>query len=109
MEQKGMTRKQFLIQSVSSYFNILLGAFWLILGIREHKPFEWILGLVFLVLSLSLLVVLFVQWRRHPLVDEALDKRLTLDFKESMKGMGIVFGIITFGFLLAFGLVALLT
>ena len=49
-----------------------------------------------------------VDYRRYPLNNEELDKQIGENFKSGMTGIGITFGIITVGFLLAFGLVALL-
>ena len=47
--------------------------------------------------------------KRHRIEDVQLDEQLTKSFKEGAKGAGIVFGIITLGFLIAFILVAVLT
>lgn len=109
MEQKGITKKQFILQTASTYINLLLGVYWIVTGIQEHRPFTWISGIVFIGLSLALIISMYIQWRRHPVVDEELDRQITRDLKENMKGMGIFFGVIAFGFLLAFGLVLILT
>ena len=109
MENKGLTKKQFRIQSFSLYFNLALGLLWLWIGIEGHHPFQWILGIVFLLLAAWGILSLYLQWKRHPVVDEELDRQVTHDFKESLKGMAITIGIIVIGFLLAFGLVRLFT
>ena len=69
----------------------------------------WIPGIVLIAICLGLFLTLFIQWRRHPVVDEELDRKLMRNFKEGMKGGAIVFGIIVLGFLLAIGLALLLT
>ena len=69
----------------------------------------WIMGAAFLALTISLIVYFAVMRKRHPVEDAQLDEQVTKNFKDGMKGAGIVFGIITFGFLLAFVLVAILT
>lgn len=109
MENKGITKKQFRIQSFSSYFNLVLGLIWIWIGIDSNQPFEWILGIVFILLSAGSILSLYLQWKRHPVVDEELDRQATQNFKEGMKGMAITIGIIIIGFLLAFGLVRLFT
>jgi len=109
MDKNGITKKQFILQTASSYINLLLGVFWLVEGIQEQKPAKWIIGIVFIAITFGIFISLFIQWRRNPVVDEERDKQLTRNFKDQMIGMGIVYGVITFGFLLAFGLVWLLT
>ena len=109
MENKGITKKQFRIQSISSYFNLVLGLIWIWIGIEGNHPFQWILGIVFILLSAGSILSLYLQWKRHPVVDEELDRQATQNFKESLKGMAITIGIIIIGFLLAFGLVRLFT
>ena len=68
----------------------------------------WIMGAVFGLLYLVYAGYLIYQRRRYPLNDEELDKQVGENFKSGMTGMGIIFGIITVGFLIAFGLAALL-
>ncbi len=63
-----------------------------------------VLGLLYLVFA----GYLIYQRRRYPLNDEELDKQVGENLKSGMTGMGITFGIITVGFLIAFGLAALL-
>jgi len=109
MAKKGLTKKQFLYQTASCYTNLAMGVLWLVMGIREHKPFEWIMGAVFMAIAVTLFLIMFIQWKRNPVVDEELDRKLTQDAKEQMKNAGIMFAVIAGGFLLAFGLVFLLT
>lgn len=107
MDQKGITKKQFWIQMFPAVFYLLLAGFWIISGIVEGEAIHWAFGAVFLVLALILVVSLIIQRKRHLIDDAQLDEQATHNFKESMKGMGIVYGIIAFGFLIAFGIAAL--
>ncbi|MBQ9477863.1 MAG: hypothetical protein IJU63_08790 [Bacteroidales bacterium] len=109
MDKKGLTKKQFILQTASSYITLLMGVFYLVTGLQEKKPGMWIPGIVLIAICLGLFLTLFIQWRRHPVVDEELDRKLMRNFKEGMKGSAIVFGIIVLGFLLAIGLALLLT
>ena len=68
----------------------------------------WIMGAVLGLLYLVYAGYLIYQRRRYPLNDEELDKQVGENFKSGMTGMGIIFGIITVGFLIAFGLATLL-
>ena len=103
-----MTKKEFLIQAAASWCNLLLGLFWLVTGIAEHEAWKWIIGLILFLCAVGLIVSLFIQWKRKPIVDEERDKVITKRFKESYKGLGITFAFLIGGFLLAFGLVWLL-
>jgi hypothetical protein len=51
---------------------------------------------------------LIIQRKRHPVDDPQLDEQAVGNFKVGLKGMGIVFAFITFGFLIAIGLAAIL-
>lgn len=107
-KRPGMTRKQFFIQTANFYIQLLLGVLWLVTGIRDHKPLLWIMGIIFILLCIASIVYMLIQWRRNPITDPELDARLGKEFKDSTIGVGIVVGIIAVGFLLAFGLVAIL-
>ena len=109
MKQKGITKRQFWIQIAPMALYIAMSINWLVMGISEGSKFMWIMGAAFLALTLSLIVYYTVMLKRRRIEDAQLDEQLTKSFKEGMKGAGIVFGIITFGFLLAFILVAIFT
>lgn len=104
MDQKGVTKNQFLLQASSCIINMLLGVFWLVRGIQEQRTAYWILGLVFIATTLAILIALFIQFRHHPLVYEELDGQIV----KNTKGMGLFVGLVALGFLLAFGMVVLL-
>ena len=109
MKQKGITKRQFWIQTAPMALYIAMSVNWLVMGISEGSKFMWIMGAAFLALTISLIVYYAVLLKRHRIEDAQLDEQLTRSFKEGAKGAGIVFGIITLGFLIAFILVAILT
>ena len=107
MDNKGITKRQFWIQMVSAGFNVLLGIYWIVWGITSKESYMWIFGIVFLILASVLVISLVIQLKRHRIEDPRLDEEVTRNFKEGMKGAGIVIGLLVFFFLFAFGLVAL--
>lgn len=109
MDKKGITRRQFWIQMVPTFFYVALGVLWIVDGIQDRKTVHWALGTLFLVLAIVMIVSLIIQRKRHPIEDAELDKQVTRNFKDGMKGMGIFYGLIALAFLLAFGLVFLLS
>lgn len=108
MAQKGLTKKQFWIQMAMVAFWELYAVWWVVNGIMQKSTAYWIMGAVLGLLYLVYAGYLIYQRRRYPLNDEELDKQVGENFKSGMTGMGITFGIITVGFLIAFGLAALL-
>ena len=108
MENKGITKKQYWIQLSSAGFNVLLAIYWIVWGIVEKKTFMLVFGVIFLVLAAVLVISLVVQLKRHRVEDPEADEVAVHNFKDGLKGSGIVIGLIVFFFLLAFGLVALL-
>lgn len=108
MAQKGLTKKQFWIQMAMVAFWELYAVWWVVRGIVQKRTDHWIMGAVLGLLYLVFAGYLIYQRRRYPLNNEELDKQIGENFKSGMTGIGITFGIITVGFLLAFGLVALL-
>ena len=109
MDNKGITKKQLRIQIASASFNLILGLFWLIWGLREKNTWMWIIGALFILLTAGFITSLVVQRRHYPMEDEELDKRITRNLKDGLLALGIFFGIIAFVFLLAFGLYAIIT
>lgn len=108
MAQKGLTKKQFWVQMAMVAFWELYSVWCVVNGIMQKSTAYWIMGAVFGLLYLVYAGYLIYQRRRYPLNDEELDKQVGESFKSGMTGMGIIFGIITVGFLIAFGLAALL-
>ena len=49
-----------------------------------------------------------IHYKRHPVEDPELDRKAVENFKTGTKGMALVLGIIAVGFMIAFGLAALL-
>ena len=66
-----------------------------------------IFRIIFLLLASGLVISLVIQLKRHRIEDPKLDEEATRNFKDGLKGSGIVIGIIVIFFLFAFGLVAL--
>ncbi len=108
MEQKGLTKKQFWVQMAPFFLYAVMGIYWLIIGIVEGKTLHWVFGAVYLALVVAIIVTQVIKRRKHPVEDPELDEQVMTNFKDGMKGMGIVMGFITVGFLIAFGLAALL-
>jgi len=109
MGKKGMTKKQLKINLVPAAFYVLLSIYWIIVGCLDDSPITLILGILFLVLSIVMAVTLFIQWKRNPIEDAEMDEQISRNFKEGMKGTGILYGIIAIGFIVAFTLVAIFT
>lgn len=105
---KGLTKKQFQIQMVSLAIYMLLAVYWIVSGVRDDSVFLWILGAVYLAFIVAYSVYLIIQQKRHPVEDPELDRKAVENFKTGTKGMALVLAIITVGFMVAFGLAALL-
>lgn len=108
MDDKGITKKQFWIQMASAGFNVLLGIYWIVWGIVSKESYMWIFGIIFLILAAMMAVSLIIRLKHHRVENPRLDEEATQNFKDGLKGSGIVIGIIFIFFLFAFGLVALL-
>ena len=108
MAQKGLTKKQLLIQLAPFILYILLAVFWTIDGFIEKSKFMMIAGPLYLAFTVFGIIYLVLQYRRNPVVDDELDAKEMKKFKEGMKGVGIVYGILAAGFIIAFGLAAIL-
>ena len=109
MEQKGLTKKQFWVQMVPAFFYLALAVDWLIMSIEEQSVWMMIFCAAYFVLVIAMIVSLIIRRKRHPIEDEEADRQAVGALKDGALGMGIVVGIITVGFLLAFCIAALLT
>lgn len=109
MEKKGLTKKQFWVQMAPTFFYLALAVDWLVMSIEEHKIWMIVFTVAYLVLVIAMIVSLIIRRKRHPIEDEEADRQAVGALKDGALGMGIVVGIITVGFLLAFGIAALLT
>ena len=108
MEQKGLTKKQFQIQMVSLALYTLMAVYWIVSGAHSGDTFLWILGAVYLAFIIAYSVYLIIHYKRHPVEDPELDRKAVENFKTGTKGMALVLAIIAIGFMIAFGLAALL-
>ena len=108
MKHQGITKRQFWFQIAPMALYVAMSVNWLVSGIMSGKPLIWIMGAALLALVIAYIVYSVIQLKRFPVEDAQLDEQLTRNFKDGMKGMGIVFGILTLGFLIAFLLVVIL-
>lgn len=108
MAKKGLTKKQFWIQMFPMAFFMLLAVYWIVRGVFHESAVEWIIGALYFVLNVSNTIYLIIQRKRYPVDDPQLDGQAVDNFKTGLKGMGIVLAFITFGFLIAIGLAAIL-
>lgn len=103
MDDKGITRKQFLVQLISPIINLLLGAWWVYMGVDSGSKSCFIIGILFAAISIASICVVIVQRRRHPVENAEVDKELG----EGLKAGGLALLLLAAGFLFAFGLAAL--
>lgn len=95
MEKKGITKKQFWVQMYMVIFWVLYATFMIVNNVQDGDTVGWVLG-----------TVVYLR-KRYPVEDAHLDRQVGENFKTGMKGMGIVMGIISAGFLIAFAIAAL--
>jgi len=107
MEKKGITKKQFWLQMYMVIFWVLYATFMIVNNVQDGDTVGWVLGTVVGVFYLSYGIYLIYLRKRYPVEDAQLDKQVGENFKTGMKGMGIVMGIISAGFLIAFAIAAL--
>ena len=88
------------MQLISPIFNLLLGAIWVYMGIDSGKMLYWIIGALFIVLSIALIISVIVQRKRHPVENAEADKEMA----EGLKAGGVALLLLAAGFLFAFGL-----
>ena len=81
-----------------------MGLLWIIMGIDDHKPIIWVLGIVYLLLQGVLLCYTFWVRKHYPLEDAKVDQILEENMKAGRTGGLIIMTVITVGFLIAFGL-----
>lgn len=105
MEQNGITRKQARIQMISPVINIFLGAFWVYMGLDSGNMVYWIIGAVFIAISIAWIISIIVRRKRYPIEDPEADKEMV----EGLKSGGVALLLIAAGFLAAIGLVLILT
>ena len=91
-----------------NFIYLPLAVIWLEDGIENHRIGLIVTGIVYLLLVLTMVVSLIIKRKRYPIEDEEADRLATKAMKDGAMGMGIFMGIITVGFLLAFGLAVML-
>ena len=107
MDNKGITKKQFWVQMFSTGCNLLLGIMWTVWGILSKKAYMWIVGILFLALSVPMVISLVNRLKHHRIEDPKQDEEDMQNVKDVLKSMGLFFGLIAFSVLLVFGLSAL--
>lgn len=104
MENKGITKKQFRTTLILYCLYVLLGLNWMIMGIGDKSTLMIILGALYSAFVIGAIIVLLVQRKRNLVENPELDKQIA----QGMKGSGMMLGILAIGFLIAFGLAAIL-
>ena len=104
MKHTPITAKQAKAQLISSIPNCLLGILWFVMGITEHKPFYWVLGILYVLLQGGLAGYTLWVRKHYPLEDAKADLIIEENMKAGRTGGLIVMTVITVGFLIAFGL-----
>ena len=107
MDDKGITKKQFWMQMVSTGCNVLLGILWTVWGILSKKTFMWIIGILFLAVSLPMVISLVNRLKHHRIEDPKQDEEDTQNIKAVLMSVGFVFGLLAFFILVAYGRIAL--
>ena len=107
MDNKGITKKQFWVQMISTGCNFLLGIMWTVWGILSKKTYMLIFGILFLALSIPMVISLVNRLKHHRIEDPKQDEEDTQNVKDVLKSMGLFFGLIAFSVLLVFSLSAL--
>ena len=104
MKHTPITAKQAKAQLISGIPNCLLGILWIIMGIDDHKPVIWALGIVYLLFQGAMVGYTFWLRKHYPLEDPKVDQLLEENMKAGRTGGLVVMAVITTGFLIAFGL-----
>ncbi|MBP5301941.1 MAG: hypothetical protein J6Y88_01685 [Bacteroidales bacterium] len=104
MANKGITKKQFRLQLIIYCVYVLLSVSWIGMGVDDGSKLMIILGSLYGAFVIGAIIALIIQRKRNPVENPELDKQMA----QGMKGGGIMLGILTIGFLIAFGLAAIL-
>lgn len=107
MDNKGITKKQFWVQMISTGCNFLLGIMWTVWGILSKKTYMLIFGILFLALSIPMVISLVNRLKHHRIEDPKQDEEDMQNVKDVLKSFGMFFGLIAFFILVVFGLSAL--
>lgn len=104
MDNKGITKKQFRTQLIIYCLYLLLSVSWIGMGVDDGSKLMIILGSLYGAFVIGAIIALIIQRKRNPVENPELDKQMA----QGMKGSGIMLGILAIGFLIAFGLAAIL-
>lgn len=104
MDNKGITKKQFRTQLIIYCLYLLLSVSWIGMGVDDGSKLMIILGSLYGAFVIGAIIALIIQRKRNPVENPELDKQIA----QGMKGSGIMLGILAIGFLIAFGLAAIL-
>ena len=104
MKHTPLTENQAKVQVRLCLFQSIYGVYLLVLGIVDKSWAYLILGFVFLAMELGMLFYTLWVRKHYPLEDSKADQILEENVKAGRTGFLIVSGIITAGFLIAFGL-----
>ena len=75
------------MQLVVPVINLFLGASWIYVGFKiesGHFPgkiFYWIIGSVFIVLSIASIISIIIRRKRYPIEDSKTDEKMAEDLK----------------------------
>ena len=109
MKHTPITAKQAKAQLISSIPQCLMGILWIVMGIDDHKPVIWVLGIVYMLLQGAMAGYAFWLRKHYPLEDPKADQILEENMKAGRTGGLIVMATITVGILIAFGLAWMLS
>jgi hypothetical protein len=104
MKHTPLTKKQAKAQVWASLFQGVYGLYWLVMGIEDKSWTYLIMGFVFLALVLGMLFYILWVRKHYPIDDPKADQILAENQKAGRTGFLIISGIITAGFLIAFGI-----
>ena len=104
MKHTPLTEKQAKAQVKLCLFQSVYGLYFLVLGIVDKSWACLIMGFAFLALELGMLFYTLWVRKHYPIDDPKADQILAENQKAGRTGFLIVSGIITAGFLIAFGI-----
>lgn len=104
MKHTPLTKKQAKAQVWLCLFQSVYGLYWLVMGIVDKSWAYLIMGFVFLALELGMLFYVLWVRKHYPIDDPKADQILAENQKAGRTGFLIISGVITAGFLIAFGL-----
>ena len=104
MKHTPLTEKQAKAQVRLCLFQSVYGLYLLVLGIVDKSWAYLIMGLVFLAIELGMLFYTLWVRKHYPIDDSKADQILEENLKAGRSAFFIVSGIITAGFLIAFGI-----